>query len=369
MWRGFAVFCSGLAIGGGVLFALAPETEKHSGDSRPAGSNGEVDRLGSENRALRAELDSAVRELADARKQVQFLKPLVEQGSVQDRPAGVGQPLSAVVEKSFRDRVDAALKQQNGNQVLDLLKELQAMGEPAFPALLECLEKLGKLMMRPDARGLKLSSVLKLFPDHQFFEWALFQKREKDDIQETIGVLLFLRDPDRFAEIVTPEMLAGLNANQADELMEMLRHCDHEKALQTALEMARPDQDKRLRGEAIEILSIWDTPESIQALASLASGEPDEQLRKMARKGLGLLRPAETGLLVTYVSNDGSAGSAGLREGDIVIRCNGQPAVSEEQIRKSENGGTLEICRNGVSQALSFVGRLTEFNGQYVVRR
>ena len=73
--------------------------------------------------------------------------------------------------------------------------------------------------------------------------------------------------------------------------------------------------------------------------------------------------PAESGVLVIAVTNGGPADAAGVREGDVVVRLDGQPAASVDDIHRLLVGETIgkriavEVIRNGTLKTLTMTVR------------
>lgn len=346
----FAGTLSGLA-GGVLLGSHFLSTREAPPKGAPVEKGGEAEaRLAAERDAAWAEAGALRGRLAELEREAALREQVARQ--IEAPVAPTIQDTAAV--RARVEALAAALEEARAkgdkDAFLPLLAELSRLGEPAFPAMADMIDRCVR-SPKPIPYSWQWRS---LFPT-AFFVWALDQPSSSKRLREDSILEIRTREPDRIAErfsaarilaesdpMIAKQMLYGYSARPADPA-----------AVAQLLRVAREGDDLALKALAADHLGFLRGEGAARAAEELSRASPDPAVRAAARCATLMLHPSETGLLV----NQGPAdGGGGLRKGDLILTVDGKPADMRDLYRKDGRPLVLEILRDGSRTSVTISG-------------
>ncbi|KAF0241643.1 MAG: hypothetical protein FD180_4334 [Planctomycetota bacterium] len=262
--------------------------------------------------------------------------------------------------EAMRAEMAALISKRDGEGLLFLARRLAALGEAAYPSIMEIAKllledeekdprefgdyDLDGSLFGDDAGALQAWSLA--HPDLSppaFRSRAIEKLANRSDIDVAQLFLAALRtetDADNIAllcEGISGRMRAGISEDVETAMRSLT---SNEKAL-----------DSLLYG-----LSCLDEAAALAALKRLSAPQVPASIRERALANLTLLSPPETGYLLLGVEIGSAWHAAGIRTGDLILEANGKPPVGESFTYQTTNAdGTVGVA-TAVSDWSSGIG-------------
>ncbi|MBI4230519.1 MAG: hypothetical protein HY608_06760 [Planctomycetes bacterium] len=262
--------------------------------------------------------------------------------------------------------------------IVEILAAMSRLGEEAYPTLFD----LTRRCTYPDPDGIiwmhrvsMSDRFLMARYDPAFLVWVVTNATPDRYLHWAAIVALHRhiplseRDERRLAETIAAD------STNSSNLIPVLSLSAGPVARETVLRFARSHASAAVRGSSILTMANWDTPETLRVLEEAARQDPNERVRIDARYSLLVLRPPETGVLVSHGAfrangADGYTWCPDLAMNDIVIRCDSQPVRTPEDLASTtREGSVLEVLRDGTLVYIHLAAPLAGVDGRGVTRR
>jgi hypothetical protein len=270
---------------------------------------------------------------------------------------------------ALRARIPGLIAEKKADELLELLKELDSLGEAAYPAMAELIDAFASHPADFMLRNLQFSQLLQGGIAKAFLQWSLLNHAATTDqgrlaIYQALMMRSFdgnnafaLRSLFEDQDTVSARMLAVLAGIKPTEAM----------IPDLAAAARRHSGDAGISGSLLRGLISMQTKTSNDALAAL---ESDPALAEELRMIRMAQNPPADGLLV-----DGTPATTSLfRRGDIIVEVDGQPAKSSAETLQalSPREGTVSVTLFRDGQTLTLSAGAGEFRGfgfRQVVRK
>jgi hypothetical protein len=345
----------------------------------------EIERLEKEKRALEEDLISERlqkdKAIFRAEKMVEFIKKNFPEVAVKMmefmKPKSLSPEEIAKRITEIRHEIDKAWQDKDGNRLLGLLRELLNLGEPAYESALELAMKIEEDMRgnkQLDIGDLEFGLVTFSEPFISMAKNVVISDRYKAEQRVFAGIYLALMRGDEAKDIFLDlfasdrdlELIHGLI--RASRLIPKID--DQISLLEKGLE--NPERENRIRiVRALRGLALSGKQRAINILRNISMTESDPEIREIAQSYLKGIQ--FEGYLLEGVLKDSQAWLAGLREGDIIVSCNGRPVTALDTIEKlistapSGSEVVVEYYRDGLLYKTTFKAQeKTGIFGRYI---
>lgn len=276
--------------------------------------------------------------------------------------------------EEIKAKFDKAFAKNDGEKVMQYLRELIALGPEAYNIAVNLWRKINQDHWGDNKLNLTRQQLQMTIAEVNFVKWALANNTIDHGIRRNAIFILPYLDPKSAPTVLSSALAVEKDGDLKRQFIRSLGDFKNKDSEKVLLDILYKENNLSMAREIIDSLSGYHSDEVTKALTTFTSST-DQNIADSARIALIAQNSPVNGYVVTRLNRSSQAEKGGIKKGDIILGYNNQPVkngwVLGDLIGKTsaKDTVTVTIYRNGSLLTLTLKGGRLGLDGRTVRTR